>query len=194
MKIVGSSKQEGTPKPDNPVQITNETVLIITDKEGNKKEMPFKYEKILKEGDKIEKINGEWCLVRRKPMNKEEIIKNIKEMIQWSDHNTYKIALQGILDLYNKEKEKNKELTDKLKDCDLHYSKLYKFHNNNCVTKDRINQIIDELIKLYFEEDSYCFSGFMFNNKTFNSLNIKEEMTVMQLLKHLQRLLKQEEE
>lgn len=127
-------------------------------------------------------------------MSEEEIIKNIKEMIQWSDHNTYKIALQGILDLYNKEKEKNKELTDKLKDCDLHYSKLYKFHNNNCVTKDRINQIIDELIKLYFEEDSYCFSGFMFNNKTFNSLNIKEEMTVMQLLKHLQRLLKQEEE
>lgn len=95
----------------------------------------------------------------------------------------------------NKEmKEKNKELTDKLKDCDLHYSKLYKFHNNNCVTKDRINQIINELIKLYFEEDSCCFSGFMFNNKTFNSLNIKEEMTVMQLLKHLQRLLKQEEE
>lgn len=105
---------------------------------------------------------------------------------------------QSQLDIANaklvEEKEKNKELTDKLKDCDLHYSKLYKFHNNNCVTKDRINQIIDELIKLYFEEDSYCFSGFMFNNKTFNSLNIKEEMTVMQLLKHLQRLLKQEEE
>ena len=43
-------------------------------------------------------------------MNEEQIIKNIKEIIQWSDHNTYKIALQGILDLYNKEKEKNKEL------------------------------------------------------------------------------------
>lgn len=43
-------------------------------------------------------------------MNEEEIINNIKEMIQWSDHNTYKIALQGILDLYNKEKERNKDL------------------------------------------------------------------------------------
>lgn len=53
MKIVGSSKQDGIPKPDNPVQITNETVLIITDKEGNKKEMPFKYEKILKEEEDI---------------------------------------------------------------------------------------------------------------------------------------------
>ena len=40
-------------------------------------------------------------------MNEEEIIKNIKEMIQWSDHSTYKMALQGLLDLYNKEKEKN---------------------------------------------------------------------------------------
>lgn len=41
MKIVGSSKQDGTPKPDNPVQITNETVLIITDKEINKKRIGF---------------------------------------------------------------------------------------------------------------------------------------------------------
>lgn len=43
-------------------------------------------------------------------MNEEEIIKNIKEMIQWSDHNTYKIALQGLLDLYNKEIQRNKDL------------------------------------------------------------------------------------
>lgn len=129
-------------------------------------------------------------------MNEEEIINILTDDIVALNvgYEKYEEAVQGLLDLYNKEKEKNKELTDKLKDCDLHYSKLYKFHNNNCVTKDRINQIIDELIKLYFEEDSYCFSGFMFNNKTFNSLNIKEEMTVMQLLKHLQRLLKQEEE
>jgi len=43
-------------------------------------------------------------------MNEEEIIKNIKEMIQWSDYNTYKIALQGILDLYEQEKARNKDL------------------------------------------------------------------------------------
>lgn len=134
-------------------------------------------------------------------MNKIEILEELKEWFNNFDLDSIKHKpeeyIQAISTLIaeNKElKEKNKELTDKLKDCDLHYSKLYKFHNNNCVTKDRINQIINELIKLYFEEDSYCFSGFMFNNKTFNSLNIKEEMTVMQLLKHLQRLLKQEEE
>ena len=39
-------------------------------------------------------------------MSEEEIIKNIKEQIQWSDHNTYKMALQGLLDLYtNQQKE-----------------------------------------------------------------------------------------
>lgn len=135
-----------------------------------------------------------------------EAIKDLEEYLHWEELQGFSMLprdkhIETLLNLVetliaeNKElKEKNKELTDKLKDCDLHYSKLYKFHNNNCVTKDRINQIINELIKLYFEEDSYCFSGFMFNNKTFNSLNIKEEMTVMQLLKHLQRLLKQEEE
>lgn len=134
-------------------------------------------------------------------MNNIDILEELKEWFNNFDLDSIKHKpeeyIQAISTLIaeNKEmKEKNKELTDKLKDCDLHYSKLYKFHNNNCVTKDRINQIINELIKLYFEEDSYCFSGFMFNNKTFNSLNIKEEMTVMQLLKHLQRLLKQEEE
>ena len=48
-------------------------------------------------------------------MSEEEIIKNIKEQIQWSDHNTYKMALQGLLDLYTKQQKeinfyKNEEL------------------------------------------------------------------------------------
>jgi len=53
-------------------------------------------------------------------MSKEEIVKIIKEMIQWSDHNTYKMALQGLLDLYNKEKEENK----KLRNCHLRYEEM----------------------------------------------------------------------
>ena len=52
-------------------------------------------------------------------MNEEEIIKNVKEMIQWSDHNTYKMALQDLLDLYNKEKEENKELEERLKEIEM---------------------------------------------------------------------------
>lgn len=144
----------------------------------------------------LEELKKNLDEILKEPMGKDEMSNgNLYEYERGYELDLEEIAAISTLIAENKElKEKNKELTDKLKDCDLHYSKLYKFHNNNCVTKDRINQIINELIKLYFEEDSYCFSGFMFNNKTFNSLNIKEEMTVMQLLKHLQRLLKQEEE
>lgn len=145
MKIVGSSKQDGIPSPDNPVEIKNETVLIITDKEGNKKEMPFKYEKILKEGDKIEKINGEWCLVRRKPMNEEEIIKNIKEMIQWSDHNTYKIALQGILDLYEQEKARNKDLEQIEKE---HKEENGRLRKENKILRHGLEENTEEIDKL----------------------------------------------
>lgn len=49
-------------------------------------------------------------------LSEEEIIKNIKEQIQWSDHNTYKMALQDLLDLYNKEKEKNKKAVEMLQE------------------------------------------------------------------------------
>ena len=59
-------------------------------------------------------------------MSEEEIIRNIKEMIQWSDHSTYKMALQGLLDLYNKEKEKNKELEQRI-------NKAIAFINNDDV-------------------------------------------------------------
>ena len=94
MKIVGSSKQDGIPSPDNPVEIKNETILIITDKEGNKKEMPFKYEKILKEDDKIEKINEKWYLVRRKPMNDIDY-KAVMEIAE-SFINNEKVEILGI--------------------------------------------------------------------------------------------------
>ena len=131
MKIVGNSKQDGIPKPDNPVQITNETVLIITDKEGNKKEMPFKYEKILKEGDKIEKIDGKCCLVRRKPMNDigifkilEDIIKGDEDCIKTiscglnnqkndEDVEHYKREIEAIINIVNLYK-KEKARADKL--------------------------------------------------------------------------------
>ena len=63
-------------------------------------------------------------------MSEEEIINNIKEQWQWCDNSTYKMALKGILDLYNKEKEKNKELEYSLK--------------NNVVTKYCIRHKADD--------------------------------------------------
>ena len=160
MKIVGSSKQEGTPKPDNPVQITNETVLIITDKEGNKKEMPFKYEKILKEGDKIEKINEEWCLVRRNPMNNIEILEKLQNIfkelrkddeeghssayeLQWEDIEAIENLIQR-----NKELEmQNKEFLIRLK-------------ADGLIERDKywINKI-KEIIKLLDKEEKETLKG-----------------------------------
>ena len=52
-------------------------------------------------------------------MSEEEIIKNVKRIIEYKIITTYinnndSRAIQGLLDLYNKEKEKNKILEDKI--------------------------------------------------------------------------------
>ena len=88
-------------------------------------------------------------------MSEKEIIKNIKEMIQWSDHSTYKMALQGLLDLYQtkteqletalnslkKEKEKNKELyEDNQKQLEERCRLTFEF--DNYTSKDKIRKII----------------------------------------------------
>ena len=92
-----------------------------------------------------------------KPMNEEEIIKNIKEMIQRSDHNTYKIALQGILDLYEQEKARNKDLEqiekehkeengrlrDKVKKIE-EYVKQCDWHNNDVYIGEDILDLLEE--------------------------------------------------
>lgn len=96
-------------------------------------------------------------------LSEEEIIKNTKEMIQWSDHNTYKMALQGLLNLYKQneesctkylaeigqlrtklhaEKEKNKELIQgqvKTLDEILQPELLKKY-----ISKDKIREKIKE--------------------------------------------------
>ena len=83
-------------------------------------------------------------------MSEEEIIKNIKEIIQWSDHNTYKIALQGILDLYNKEKEKNKLLEKQILE-DSSYAMLTKLEAKLKYDINKINEklLSDEYINNY---------------------------------------------
>lgn len=67
-------------------------------------------------------------------MNEEEIIRNVKRIIEYKVISNYinnndSNAIQGLLDLYNKEKEKNKKIEDKIKGkiewyqqyCDLDY-------------------------------------------------------------------------
>lgn len=54
-------------------------------------------------------------------MSEVETLKIVVEMIQWSDHNTYKLALQNLLELYNKEKEQNRvninSINNLMKEC-----------------------------------------------------------------------------
>ncbi len=106
-------------------------------------------------------------------LSEEEIIKNIKEMIQWSDHSTYKMALQGLLDLYNKEKAKNKELLEnatvtyfndeELKESVGNYLGvlLKKNIEKDYISKDKIReqikQIKSEEANIYFKEHVVYF-------------------------------------
>ena len=91
-------------------------------------------------------------------MSEEEILKNIKELIQWNDYNTYKIALQGLLDLYNKEKEKNINQFTEIES--LKYAMPNMKHidiiNQNYISKDKIKREIEELqsmiVDVYWKE------------------------------------------
>lgn len=92
-------------------------------------------------------------------MNEEEIIKNIKEMIQWSDHNTYKIALRGILDLYEQEKARNKDLEQIEKEHKEENGRLRdrikELESINAMQEYRINEMdiprlkVKEIVDLY---------------------------------------------
>ena len=167
MKIVGNSKQDGIPKPDNPVQITNETVLIITDKEGNKKEMPFKYEKILKEGDKTEKIKGEWCLVRREPMNDIEILEEFLEdyihdglAIQYRVIEAIENLIQRNKDLEQIEKEHKEEngrLREENKNLEKELEEKDMQHELELIGKEESTKAnMAEIIEHYYTANEDC--------------------------------------
>ena len=68
MEILGHSYQEKEPTPTEPVEIKNETFLDV---KINNKNLKMHIKKPLKEGDKFEKIDGEWHLIRRVPFKEE---------------------------------------------------------------------------------------------------------------------------
>lgn len=74
-------------------------------------------------------------------LSEEEIIRNIKEMIQYSDNTTYKLAMQGLLDLYNKELKKPRLLYNSSSDTFTSIKEL----DNNFIAKSKIKEKIDEL-------------------------------------------------
>ena len=68
MEILGYSYQEKEPTPDKPAEIKNETFLDV---KINNKNFKMHIKKPIKEGDKFEKIDGEWHLIRRVPFKEE---------------------------------------------------------------------------------------------------------------------------
>lgn len=115
-------------------------------------------------------------------LSEEEIIKNIKEMIQWSDHNTYKMALQGLLDLYKQEKEKNKELQYKLelKKIDNKYNQEER--DEETIPKYKIREKIKELEKKAKQElkgvkgqDRYFIKQIYHSKRSFLKELLEEE-------------------
>ena len=83
-------------------------------------------------------------------LKEEEIIKELKEWLKYDTNftnlpefeskNLYKL-IQGLLDLYNKEKEKNKELQNYMKEYLIPKSTI----NLIYISKDKIKQKIEEL-------------------------------------------------
>lgn len=72
--------------------------------------------------------------------------------------NKVKQAIQGLLDLYRKEKEKNKNLSEtnkKLYETGLEIGKQHIYTSENYVSKDRINTRIEEIEKIYPDDTMF---------------------------------------
>ena len=89
-------------------------------------------------------------------MSEEEILEEIKSLSPSAD------AIQGILDLYNKQKEKNKKLEEERTEIRKKIGK-YINRNDNYISKDKIREIVDiydkdfcEFVKLPNGEEMCC--------------------------------------
>ena len=89
-------------------------------------------------------------------MSEEEINEDLKSIIEYIDKNLSmycdtedRNAIQGLLDLYNKEKEKNKTLETLLQgnlyQMYSYYKELASRYQANSISKDKIKEIIEEL-------------------------------------------------
>lgn len=63
MNIVGNLIQNGIPTPDNPIDIETEEFIEVN-VNGEKKRIKISKDLLLKKGDAIKKIQGEWYLIR----------------------------------------------------------------------------------------------------------------------------------
>lgn len=90
-------------------------------------------------------------------MTEEEIIRYLENVDKKHiETNKTIIAIEGLLDLYQKEKEKNKELTEMLEHkityCNELEQDLFENSNNYVINKDKIRQKIEEIENIRNEE------------------------------------------
>lgn len=87
-------------------------------------------------------------------LSEEEIIKKIKRYINGKDtmKETLVRAIQGLLDLYNKEKEKNKKLKEKCKELIKEKQELTTILEDDVIHKNKIKEKLEEINKEYFKK------------------------------------------
>lgn len=86
-------------------------------------------------------------------MNEEEIINKINEIIEYgklatdigfADQKDKTKAIQGLLDLYNKEKEKNKLIKNKIRDLLDAYDAILNDPLSLVILQERIKELLEE--------------------------------------------------
>ena len=90
MKILGNSYQENIPSPTRPVPIKHNCIVVIN-KDNKKEQIIWECKNVLKSGDKIEKINGKWCIIHKvereeKKMNDKEYIEQLERALDTSEY------------------------------------------------------------------------------------------------------------
>ena len=114
----------------------------------------------------------------------EEIIDDLKSIIKYINENGSmycdnedSTAIQGLLDLYNKEKEKNKELEGMIKNRIKYTNELEKdlFENasNYVIPKSKLREKIEELENKMPPDDDYAFE---IQNDIYSKINILQEL------------------
>ena len=132
-------------------------------------------------------------------MSEKEIIKNEKEMIDnaecWIDDEEYsgaeerewakfeKETIEGLLDLYNKEKEKNNSIeSQRLRDM------CYK-NDGNYISKDKIKEKIKQLEKEQEQNSKELARGIDYLSKEMIEASSKKIEINLSIRKYLQELL-----
>lgn len=140
-------------------------------------------------------------------MSEEEIIRNVKRIIEYKVISNYindndSRAIQGLLDLYNKEKEKNKNIEDIFVADNLpkeqvaiiiskQYFSEYKELKSNYISKDKIKNLIKSLEKQQEENRKELDKGIKYLSDNMVEAAKNKIAINMSIREYLEELLKE---